>query len=204
MFFLFSPFGIDSFFSRRIEIRFGVPHGRRRRGRLPDLKRAMRLTHDDLVDMMDLLDSDGDGEVSKIEFKGYFLRIHPMSEAAFEEEWSKIDTNGDEQLQLSELCEYYGVDTADVEASVQERHEMSDEKILELLALQGELQKERIAREKRLSTTQRRKSIMRAEGSGRRLGVTLIRLGEESIRARRQSSELLCGHLEEGGGAGEP
>ena len=45
---------------------------------------------------MNALDVDGDGEVSKDEFRGPWLKLFPkMTPADFEKAWVEIDTNGD-------------------------------------------------------------------------------------------------------------
>ena len=54
---------------------------------------APQITADDLATMLDLLDSNGDGEVSKEEFKSFFIRINRMNDEAFDKEWKKIDRN---------------------------------------------------------------------------------------------------------------
>lgn len=150
---------------------------------------------DDLVDMMDLLDSDGDGEVTKEEFKTMFCRVNRLTDAQFENEWVKIDTNGDGNLQMNELCDYYGVNVNDVENNVAERRAMSDEKILELLQMQAELQEEKLRRERQSFAMKRRQSNARLPGLGNaRPGVLMIPMEDTSPkfhRARRNSKDML-------------
>lgn len=98
------------------------------------------LQEEDLIDMMHLLDSDGDGEVTKDEFKPFLMRVKQWTdESDFEREWKKIDLNGDNVLQLSELCDYYGVDTSAVVAGCEKRRDMTDEQVLEALQRQSEV-----------------------------------------------------------------
>ena len=132
----------------------------------------------DLVDMMDLLDTDGDGTVSKSEFKMMFTRVNPMSDAAFEQEWKKIDRNGDNLMSLSELCDYYGVSVSSVESGVGERKSMSDEKVLELLQLQAAIFEENSRREQAETAKKLRQANTRNAATGLRDGVQLVSLEE--------------------------
>ena len=92
---------------------------------------------DDMVTMMNLLDSDGDGTVTKAEFAVYYQRLKECSDAAFETVWKEIDKNGDGELTLNELCEYYGIDTKKCASALKQQKEMSDDKLLEALQLQS-------------------------------------------------------------------
>lgn len=84
--------------------------------------------------MMLVLDADGDGEVSKLEFKTMYLRSNPMSDLHFETIWRRLDANGDGRVQFGELCAYYGIEPDSIDAGLAQRRAMSDDELL--LALQ--------------------------------------------------------------------
>ena len=93
---------------------------------------------DDMVVMMSLLDADGDGRVTKQEFGIYYKReVRSCDEKEFEAVWKEIDTDGDGVLSLSELCSFYGIDTGECADAVRAQHGMSDERVLEALAVQS-------------------------------------------------------------------
>ena len=50
---------------------------------------------------------DGDGEVSKAEFRIAFKSLFP--DAKFEMVWKQIDKDGDGSLSMAELANYYGL-----------------------------------------------------------------------------------------------
>lgn len=108
---------------------------------------------DDLVVMMNLLDTDGDGTVTKLEFGVYYKRLKQCDDAAFEAAWKLIDGDGDGNLTLNELCKYYGVDTNNCATALKKyKSEMDDEKILEALQLQSLLQEEQQRHDKQVKT----------------------------------------------------
>ena len=96
-----------------------------------------------MVVMMNLLDTDGDGTVTKTEFGVYYKRLKDCDNAAFEAVWKEIDTNGDGNLTLNELCDYYGVDQGEAASALKKfKKEMTDEKVVEALQLQSLLNEE--------------------------------------------------------------
>ena len=104
---------------------------------------------DDMVVMMNLLDTDGDGTVTKTEFGVYYKRLKDCDNAAFEAVWKEIDTNGDGNLTLNELCDYYGVDQGEAASALKKfKKEMTDEKVLEALQLQSLLNEEQQRQDK--------------------------------------------------------
>jgi len=54
------------------------------------------------------LDRDGDGEVTKEEFRAVFKKSFPH--VPFEPVWREIDQDGDGSLSMAELAEYYGME----------------------------------------------------------------------------------------------
>ena len=96
---------------------------------------------------MNLLDTDGDGQVTRSEFGVYYKRLKSCSDAEFEAVWKDIDANGDGELTLNELCDYYGVARSDCADAVKAQKSMSDEKVLEALQLQSLLNEVRLKEE---------------------------------------------------------
>ena len=92
---------------------------------------------DDMVVMMQLLDADGDGQVTKLEFGTFYKRLNSCSDASFEAMWTRMDKNGDGVLTLNELCEYYGIDMADCANASKAQRAMDDAMVLEALQVQS-------------------------------------------------------------------
>ena len=90
-----------------------------------------------MVVMMSLLDADGDGKVTKLEFSVYYKRLRACDDAEFESVWREIDADGDGVLTLNELCKFYGIDTGECADALRAQRDMSDERVLEALALQS-------------------------------------------------------------------
>ena len=91
-------------------------------------------------DMIKAIDKDGDGSVSKDEYKGAYLGAFPKTtEEEFEAIWKKIDADGDGNLTVDELAAFYGFKLGGGGAD-----EMNDDDILKMLQLQAavELPKE--------------------------------------------------------------
>jgi Ca2+-binding EF-hand superfamily protein len=87
-----------------------------------------------LEQIMDALDVDGDGEVSKEEFKTPWLKLFPkMKEADFEKVWVEMDTDKSGTLDMGELAAYYGFNISpSAKRSGGGAEEMSDEQIMEV------------------------------------------------------------------------
>ena len=88
---------------------------------------------------MDLLDADGNGEVTKEEFGEFFMRANNIDQEAFDKVWLRIDADGDGHLSFEELCTFYDVDTSKATEKVQARRKMSDDDVLEALQQQTKL-----------------------------------------------------------------
>ena len=87
--------------------------------------------------IIDLLDKNHDGHVSKDEFWPPYKKLHPtMNRDEFDAHWADMDTNGDGQLTFEELANYYGYGLKKSNTNLQA---MSDEQILETLRLQAAL-----------------------------------------------------------------
>lgn len=66
-----------------------------------------------LQKMMKKMDKDGDQKCSKEEFKPVYIDYmkddgKAVSDGEFEEMWTRIDTNGDNELQVEELASFFG------------------------------------------------------------------------------------------------
>jgi len=109
-----------------------------------------RLHREDMIEMMSLLDADGNQDVSKAEFKEYCRTANIVTDPGeFEEMWKLIDDNGDGVMQFSELCTYFGVDVDGAEEGAKQRKEMSDEQIFQMLDVSSKMyeEKQRVKRE---------------------------------------------------------
>jgi len=154
-----------------------------------------KLAEDDLVDMMHILDADGDGTVTKAEFKVFFMRLKDWTDnARFETEWNRIDSNGDNVLQLSELCEYYGVETKSVEEGCNRRRNMSDQEVLEALHRQAELYQAALEMKAKARQERFNEANTRSAKTGVRSGLVLVEIGKDTIHTddgARQITELM-------------
>ena len=98
---------------------------------------------DDMAVMMDLLDADGDGKVSKAEFGAYYKRLHHCEDATVDAVWRAIDRDGDGNLTLKELCDYFGISANECASTMKAQREMDDDRVLEALQLQSLINEER-------------------------------------------------------------
>jgi len=95
----------------------------------------MALTAEAFFEMIHQLDKDGDGEVSKDEYEVVFRAMFPqVSHERYEAIWTRMDRDGDGNLTVHELADYYGFD---LDRGV--ANEMTDEQILETLSMQAAL-----------------------------------------------------------------
>lgn len=117
-----------------------------------DVKEA-QIDKETLVKIMKDLDKDGDGQVDKEEFKVPWMKLFPkLTDAEFEVAWKKIDKDGDGNLSMNELAEYYGFNlspSGQRGGSRRGSEEMSDEQILEALQLQAALDELKAEEEKK-------------------------------------------------------
>ena len=126
---------------------------------------------EDLVEMMAVLDADGDDEVTKDEFKEWYQANmttptgDKVSDDEFEVLWGKIDEDGDGHLQQSELCSYFGVSFDEASGELEKKKGMSDEEILQALQLQTQLHE---AKERALAAEaeKKKKSLTKRTASG--------------------------------------
>lgn len=152
----------------------------------------------DMLEMWACLDGDGDGEVSKAEFKIWYQGNMKNGEGgaptddAFEKLWKKIDRDGDGILSMGELCSFFGISFGAVQADLDVRKNMSDEEIMEAIAMQDQLQAQKDAMLKR--EKDKKESAQTKRTAGVREGVTVIKKGDETSK----EAELLdaCGMLE--------
>ncbi len=107
-----------------------------------------------LRQIMEDLDADGDGEVSKEEFKVPWMKLFPkLTPEQFDKVWDEIDEDGDGNLSYEELAKYYGfnLSPSSKRSGGGGAAEMTDEQILEALQLSAtleEMQREKEDRKK--------------------------------------------------------
>mmetsp|Transcript_14004 Transcript_14004/g.29555 ORF Transcript_14004/g.29555 Transcript_14004/m.29555 type:complete len:358 (+) Transcript_14004:3-1076(+) len=101
---------------------------------------AGTLDRETLVQIIENLDADRNGRVSKDEFRLPYMKLFPkMTLAQYDEVWKKIDLNGDGSLSVTELGAYYGFHLSPNGVRGSSQEEMSDEQIMEALKLQSTL-----------------------------------------------------------------
>jgi len=112
-----------------------------------------------LFQIMDSLDIDGDGDVSKDEFMVPWMKLFPkLHRADYDRVWLEIDKDGSGTLSLPELAEYYGFNLSpSAKRKGDQTANMTDEQIMEALQLSAALQE--LAEEKE----QRRKDKEKEE-----------------------------------------
>jgi Ca2+-binding EF-hand superfamily protein len=152
------------------------------------MAQALEVTGDDMVEMMAVLDADGDGEVTKQEFKEWY-QVHvsvkgaKLSDEEFEKVWKKIDEDGDGKLQQSELCKYFKISFDKSKQEHVRRKSMTDMDTLEALTLQTQLLE---AKKQMLEAEaeRKKKSLTKRSASGAREGVTIIKKTDTTVRPR--------------------
>jgi len=137
---------------------------------------------------MNALDVDGDGEVSKDEFRGPWLKLFPkMTPADFEKAWVEIDTNGDGNLDMSELAAYYGFNISPTTKRSGDASEMTDEQIMEALQLAAtleQLKEEQEVRKREMAEAKKREEEEErlAKNPGRKSRRSVSREGSDGFR----------------------
>ena len=88
-----------------------------------------------LFQIMDSLDIDGDGDVSKDEFMVPWMKLFPkLHRADYDRVWLEIDKDGSGTLSLPELAEYYGFNLSpSAKRKGDQTANMTDEQIMEAL-----------------------------------------------------------------------
>lgn len=144
----------------------------------------MSIDEAQLKTMMSQLDEDGNGNVTKDEFRTPYKKLFPKTtDKEFDALWAKIDQDSSGTLELKELAKYYGYDLD----KLKDDQEMSDEQILEALQMQAalaELQAQ--AEAKRESSPSQQK----ADPTGaKKLSSGMNRRGSSStVEARKKNS----------------
>jgi len=107
-------------------------------GSVRDVEEA-QIDRELMEQIMEHLDVDGDGEVTKEEFKVPWMKLFPqLGQADFEKVWKQMDADGNGTLELNELCTYYGFHLSP-NARRKGSADMTDEQILEALQLSATL-----------------------------------------------------------------
>lgn len=99
------------------------------------------ITEEHFQKMIKLMDKDGDGTVSKEEFKVAYNQAAPdgpVTDDLYDQVWSKIDADGDGNLTVEELAKYYGFKLG-TDGMAAGTDEMNDDAILEALAMAAAL-----------------------------------------------------------------
>ena len=155
------------------------------RGAVEDVKEA-QLDMDVLHQIMNHLDVDGDGEVSKEEFKVPWMKLFPkMKDADFEKVWIQIDTDGSNTLSMQELAVYYGFSLSPNAKRGGGDANMSDDQILEALQLSAALAEMAEEKEAKLREIETKKDEGTSVGSFTRRGSRKFSFssGSDGIRA---------------------
>jgi len=107
-----------------------------RRGSIKDVKEAT-IDQDTLLQIMEQLDKDGDGTVTKDEFKVPWMKLFPKLTATdFDVAWEKIDLDQSGTLSLNELATHYGFNLSpNAQRTGAGDADMTDEQILEALQM---------------------------------------------------------------------
>jgi len=154
-----------------------------RRGSVTKVQEAT-LDKETLEAVMDSLDIDGDGKITKDEFKVPWKKLFPkLSNADYDTAWKGIDKNGDGELSLKELATYYGFDLTKKKGENQE--ELSDEKIMEALQMQATLAEMQAEKDMKKKEEEEAKKKTSEEKGGSRRGSST---GNAAARERKKSS----------------
>jgi len=132
-----------------------------------------QLTQDSFDGMIQALDVNGDGKVTKDELKEQYMKMFPKTKPAeFDAVWSEMDKNKDNELSTQELATYYGF-----KLNSDGDEGMTDEQILEALQMQAQLVELQEASEKtRKSLTPQAKETKKVSATRNSSGVTTIKM----------------------------
>lgn len=83
------------------------------------------------------LDRDGDGEVSKAEFRVAFKELFP--DAQFEPVWKRLDQDGDGSLSMAELANHFGMGHLVSQQDVQVENKDSDDDMEDMFSVESKL-----------------------------------------------------------------
>jgi len=105
------------------------------------------ITQESLVNMLRAMDVSGDGNVTKDEFKTVYMKLHPETTPEdYDKLWTKIDSNGDGNLQPEELAAHFGFDFHNVQKGIRDADnaekaiaDLTDDQILEALQMEDAL-----------------------------------------------------------------
>jgi len=100
---------------------------------------AETISKDMLKKMLKNMDVNGDGKVDKNEFNAPYMKLFPSTtEKQFDDVWAAVDSDKSGDVSVEELADFYGF-TIGENGELEEKPEMSDEQILEALAMAAEL-----------------------------------------------------------------
>ena len=143
-----------------------------------------------LFRIMEALDVDGDGDVSKEEFMIPWMKLFPkLTRADFEKVWKDIDKDCSGTLSLPELAAYYGFNLSpSAKRAGDQTKDMTDEQIMEALQMSAALQE--IAAEKEARQKQKEQEeldavaaqLAAAQGGRRGGGARRNSAGSDGLR----------------------
>ena len=143
-----------------------------------------------LFRIMEALDVDGDGDVSKEEFMVPWMKLFPkLTRADFDKVWKGIDRDESGTLSLPELASYYGFNLSpSAKRAGDQTANMSDEQIMEALQMSAALQE--IAAEKEARQKQKEQDeldavaaqLAAAQGGRRGAGGRRNSAGSDGLR----------------------
>jgi len=100
---------------------------------------GMKITQEQMAEMLVMMDRDGDGVVNKVEFKTALLYLYPKTtDDEYDKIWKSIDDDGSGTLEQEELATYFGFKWDDLAKDLEDKksmNEMSDDQILEALQM---------------------------------------------------------------------
>ena len=143
-----------------------------------------------LFRIMEALDVDGDGDVSKEEFMIPWMKLFPkLTRADFDRVWKDIDKDCSGTLSLPELAAYYGFNLSpSAKRAGDQTKDMTDEQIMEALQMSAALQE--IAAEKEARQKQKEQEeldavaaqLAAAQGGRRGGGARRNSAGSDGLR----------------------
>jgi len=158
-------------------------------GDVEDADEAL-IDEETLFRIMEALDVDGDGDVSKEEFMVPWMKLFPkLTRADFDKVWKGIDRDESGTLSLPELASYYGFNLSpSAKRAGDQTANMSDEQIMEALQMSAALQE--IAAEKEARQKQKEQDeldavaaqLAAAQGGRRGAGGRRNSAGSDGLR----------------------